>query len=94
MAQRMSKADELIRLETLLKGFYLDDSEGYRKLSEFCALAHRPWGSKDVAASIAFNLGWDRDRVLCFSAMPEWVREETEALHEALLCTLCGVPIK
>ena len=81
MAERMSKRDEVSRLVTVLKGFYLDERGRYATLGEFYHNAKRPYGNKGVEESIAFNLGWDRDRVLCESAMPAWVEAEAMELH-------------
>jgi hypothetical protein len=85
MHQRMKTVDEASRLQTILKGFFLDRTESekqeYPTLFAWTA-SKRPYGTKLIEESIAFQLGWDRDRVLTFSEMPEFVRIEAMALHE------------
>jgi hypothetical protein len=80
LAQRMEKADEVSRLVVILRGFYLLELGSYSSLFEFYE-SKRPYGDKDIAASIAFYLGWDRDRMLCKVPMPKWVREQAMELH-------------
>lgn len=89
MQRRMSKRDEVTRLLTVLRGFYLDQGPaqvGYDfPLREYIRSAIRPYGSKNVAASIAFNLGWDYERRLCTSPMPAEVENAAMELHEAVV---------
>ncbi len=81
MAERMPLFDEVARLVTVLKGFYLDEQRDFATLLDFYSNAERPYGNKNVEQSIAFNLGWDRDRVLREHAMPEWVEANARELH-------------
>lgn len=89
MQRRMSKRDEVTRLLTVLRGFYLDQGPthvGYDfTLLNYGLCADRPYGSKNVAASIAFNLGWDYERRLCTSPMPSEVENAAMELHEAVI---------
>mgnify|MGYP003473239450 FL=1 len=91
MRQRMEPVYEVPRLQTILKGFFLDRTESekqeYSTLFEWTT-SKRPYGTKSIEESIAFQLGWDRDRVLTFSAMPEFVRIEAMALHELVRTNL------
>lgn len=89
MRNRMETYFEIKRLEMVLKGYWNDhiaNNEGIEddmSLLEFWN-SKRPYGNKDVEASIAFNLGWDYKRVLTAEYMPTRVREEAARLHELL----------
>ncbi|WP_442636523.1 hypothetical protein [Rossellomorea marisflavi] len=80
---------EVGRLEMVLKGHWYEhiaNNEGIEddmSLLEFWD-SKRPYGNKDVEASIAFNLGWDYKRVLTTEYMPTLVKEEAAQLHELL----------
>lgn len=82
LKRRMPFRDEVLRLTTALHGFYARHGESF-SLREFWE-SKRPYGNKDVAASIAFNLGWDFERRLCQEALPEWVAEEALKVHAAV----------
>ena len=81
MAERMPLFDEVARLVTVLKGFYLDEQRDFATLLDFYRDSERPYGNKNVEQSVAFNLGWDRDRVLREHAMPGWVEANARELH-------------
>jgi hypothetical protein len=86
MAQRMPLVDEVARLETVLYGFYcrqLGSEDAECSVQEFFD-SKRPYGNKDIAESIAYNLGWDFERRLQHMQMPDWVRAEAEKLHAAV----------
>lgn len=92
MKHRMPKQEEVWRLETILKGNLYDHNnyalecnrpEEIMTPYEFWD-TKRPYGNKDIEASIAFNLGWDYKRVLCHERMPEFVRKEAMELHDLL----------
>jgi hypothetical protein len=90
--RRMPETYEIERLITVLKGFYLSDciynetlQQDHKKgLIEFWG-SKRPYGNKDVPASIAFNLGWDYKRQLCFHAMPDNIEAVANELHNKVL---------
>lgn len=77
MSQRMPKSEEAQRLTTILRGHAYESELSLRDQYE----DKRPYGNKDIPVSIAFALGWDRDRVLCREKMPAWVQEEAMAIH-------------
>lgn len=92
---RMDKTWELDRLETVLYGFYYKhikffEEDGFKPdcetLAEFIR-SKRPYGNKDVAQSIAYNLGWDPNRCLCFDifGLPENIEDSAMELHRILL---------
>lgn len=87
LAQRMDDFHEVNRLLTALKGCYYEhlvhDPLEPMKLSEWLH-TKRPFGSKAVDESIAYNLGWDTNRILCTSEMPEFVRKEARILFDML----------
>lgn len=86
MSHRMEHHNEKARLFTVLKGFYCDAilfGDYYETLYDFWC-SKRPYGSKALPESIAFNLGWDLHRVLCSAEIPDYVREEAEVLHAAV----------
>lgn len=88
MSKRTEFRDEVTRLTTILYGFYYqnDEEECHNILDHWGS--KRPYGNKDVAASIAFNLGWDYQRRLCTEHMPKWVEEEAMMLHETVYLNL------
>ncbi len=85
MSRKMPFEDELYRLKIVLHGHYQIREEFYQNytLVEFHN-SKRPYGNKDIEASIAFQLGWDYQRTLCENDMPLWVREFAKNLHIAL----------
>lgn len=86
MRQRMSERDETSRLLMVFKGFFLDRDEKYKAecplLSDFYRETNHHYGTKDTAESIAFQLGWDRDRVLRESTLPQFVEDEAMKIHQ------------
>lgn len=94
--RRMPIRDETTRLTSALYGFLYKENE-YDLLVgrttspmspvEFWS-SKRPYGNKDVDASIAYNLGWDYKRLMTSSALPDFVIEETEKLHAKVLIEL------
>jgi hypothetical protein len=91
--RRMPEQDEIERLIVVLKGFYFDhcrnegtlDSTDHKQgIIEFWR-SKRPYGNKDVPASIAFNLGWDYKRQLCYHALPKFIEKIAEDLHNKVL---------
>ncbi|AAQ17809.1 hypothetical protein Aeh1ORF144c [Aeromonas phage Aeh1] len=90
---RMEPFWERVRLETVLKGFYLEylqseeDEQCKMGIVEFLKTAKRPFGNKNIPQSIAFNLGWDKNRCLCFDIMglPEYVENEAKAVYIDLI---------
>lgn len=106
LQRRMPEHDEINRLITIMKGFYFsqiknefeNDPEAFKfdkfsSINEFIDFhdSKRPYGSKDVEASIAYNLGWDYKRQLCFYPMPEEILIVCEDLHKKVLATLQGI---
>lgn len=87
MAVRMPFHEELVRLETLLHGFYSRSPEHEKEGSviDFLRDAKRPFGNKNVAQSIIYNLGWDFERRLCRVAEPGWVTDQARMLYHALI---------
>lgn len=88
MKYRMPEQDEVTRLITALKGFYFEDYRGYENLLDFAKYAKRPWGNKNIEQSIMFNLGWDVQRVLCYTEEPQWVTEIAQDLYQKVLAEL------
>jgi hypothetical protein len=93
--RRMPEHDDVERLINILKGRYLTERlhDGIPPTGRVADLiefhgSKRPYGNKDVAASIVFNLGWDYKRQLCHGDMPEAIREAALRLHEAVLAYL------
>jgi hypothetical protein len=89
MSNRMETHFEIGRLEMVLKGHWYDHIANNDGIEDDMSLlefwdSKRPYGNKDVEASIAFNLGWDYKRVLTTEYMPTKVREEAGRLHELL----------
>lgn len=89
---QQSDQDSAIRMAQVLKGFYLDkcfhagaipSKDG---LIEFWD-SKRPYGNKDIPCSIAFNLGWDWARVLCWdqNQMPSEAETKAELIHKLVL---------
>lgn len=81
LAHRMPEGYEVERLETVLYGFFARQDE-YDNIRDFHQYAKRPYGNKNVAASIAFNLGWDWERRLCTEPVPEEVERQAKRLHQ------------
>ena len=85
----MSSKDGVTRLTTVLLGFLYRHNEYAKATDQVFDImtpaefwdSKRPYGNKDVAASIAFNLGWDNQRVLMKERLPEFVEEEAYKLH-------------
>lgn len=87
LSRRMSQELELDRLEMILKGHLYDHNEfdNTHKMTPLEFLdTKRPYGNKNIENSIAFMLGWDHGRVLLEHFMPDNVKSEALALHEAL----------
>jgi hypothetical protein len=84
MSRRMSQDEEVTRLCTVLRGFFTNNDDGFTDIVEFWERAKRPYGAKNVAHSIAFNLGWDWQRRLCTKPMPTWADDEAMSLHAML----------
>lgn len=92
MKRRMPRAFELDRLMMILKGYYSDFSEQDESfvpvtMIEFLKHDKRPFGSKAKWQSIAYNLGWDYGRCLCFDLLdlPEFVELEAKSLYTGLI---------
>ena len=83
----------VIRLIHCIKGHYLEDCFNNKKIPtrkgvlEFSD-SKRPYGNKDVEASIAFNLGWDWAGVLHSVGVPEFVFNEASRLHDLVVVEL------
>ena len=93
MKYRMDERCEVTRLTTVLKGFLYRHNEWAKETDQPYELmtpeefwdSKRPYGNKDIPASIAFNLGWDYKRKLTTERMPEWVENVAWDLHEKVL---------
>ncbi|BES53115.1 hypothetical protein [Aeromonas phage phiWae14] len=92
MNRRMPRAFEIDRLMMILKGYYADFSETDESfvpvdMLEFLKTNKRPFGSKAKWQSIAYNLGWDYGRCLCFDMLdlPDFVEAEAISLYNALI---------
>lgn len=78
------------RLVSVLKGFYLEDCWFHnvqptrQGLIDFTD-SKRPYGNKDLEASIAFNLGWDWAGVLTRVAAPKMIQDEANRLHDLVI---------
>lgn len=83
LKHRMPRRDEVTRLVTVLHGMRSQYGDPAQDILDFWS-ENRPYGNKDIPASIAFNLGWDYRRRLCTEHMPEWVANEAFQLHEAV----------
>lgn len=97
MNHRMEECYEVSRLVRVLIGYYLESAQydsirGYSEYDDYMEFwdSKRPYGSKAVMESIAFNLGWDSGRALCVSEMPKWVEEEAAKLHSLVKEALYG----
>lgn len=86
--RRMSIKDEAYRLSHVLYG-HLYNHNRYAEISgrnDFMDVfdfwdSKRPYGNKDIEASIVFQLGWDHERRLTENRLPEFVRDEARKLH-------------
>ena len=99
MKHRMEKTYEIERLITIAQGNYLEElihRDNYCNKKNFIDLtdydlayfienAKRPYGNKDIEASIAFNLGWDSKRRLEKERLPEFVKKEALELHQEVI---------
>lgn len=92
MRRRMPRAFELDRLLMILKGYYADFSEQDESfvpvtMLEYLKHDKRPFGSKAKWQSIAYNLGWDYGRCLCFDLLdlPDYVEQEAISLYNELI---------
>lgn len=91
--RRMPIEDEVTRLTSALFGFLYRENEYNNLTGRYSDImtpieywdSKRPYGNKDVDASIAYNLGWDHMRLMTTSALPEFVIKETEKLHNLVL---------
>lgn len=83
LKHRMPPRDEVSRLVTVLYGMRAQSSHPDQDILDFWSDA-RPYGNKDIPASIAFNLGWDYRRRLCTEGMPEFMANEAFKLHDAV----------
>lgn len=96
MHRRMPKHDEVTRLLTVLRGFYLAQGPAHvstdKPLIDFATNSDRPYGTKDISESIAFNLGWDHERRLTHSRIPDWVRAYAAELHAMVIDRLRNDP--
>lgn len=100
MSHRQPHADELIRLEMILRGYYHALNSEAQAQTGITDFAHgcisgqsdqsRPFGNKNIPQSIIFNLGWDYDRRLTTTTEPQWVTNEAWMLYYALLHKLDG----
>ncbi len=81
MQQRMHERHEVTRLFMTLKGFFLDSGKEYNSLSDFYHESERPYGNKYIEESVVFHLGWDRDRILYESTLPQFVEVEAKKIH-------------
>lgn len=93
MAFRMSESEEAVRLGHCGLGFYFkhlkfvesnNETSEHATFLDFISDDKRPFGNKNKAASVIFNLGWDVQRVLVFSSAPKWVEDEALKIYEAL----------
>jgi hypothetical protein len=90
--RRMPEGREVERLISVMKGFYFSycihnetlNQNHEQGLIEFHS-SKRPYGNKDIPASIAFNLGWDYKRQLCYYALPDEIEAIAEDLHKKVL---------
>lgn len=87
MDNRQPISDEVSRLISILLGHHYrhmlmdEGKQDYLSLEEFVH-SKRPYGNKDIAQSIAFNLGWDSKRILMTHDLDnQAVREAAEELH-------------
>lgn len=98
MNHRQPEWCEIERLISIAKGFYLDELKNdadYKEensidlskydLRYFVENAKRPFGNKNKAQSIMFNLGWDWDRRLVEQSEPQWVIEEANKLYKNVI---------
>jgi hypothetical protein len=89
MAQRGDRRDEVSRLVTALYGFYAQQSQeasDYEPTLLGFLKGKRPWGNKNVAASIAFTLGWDTGGLLSRDdRLPDFVEHEASVLFTEVL---------
>ncbi|ASU00146.1 hypothetical protein [Aeromonas phage AS-zj] len=91
MRRRQPEYCELDRLNMI--GSYFFHEEEYKdshydgKLSVFLSEAKRPYGNKNIQQSIAYTLGWDWGRELCYDmkGLPDNVKEAATQLHEKLI---------
>ena len=90
--RRMEEYWELDRLETILKGNLYDHNEYAKEINQLHDImtplefwdSKRPYGNKNIEASIAYSLGWDYKRLLTTSVLPDFVEEEARKLHHQL----------
>lgn len=98
LVRRMPFDDEVSRLVSILIGEFVLQSRNVTEgvmvdagqLSDFVH-SKRPYGNKDIAASIAFKLGWDYQRKLQQEPMPPEVEAAAMALHEALVLKVTAI---
>lgn len=83
LKHRMPLRDEVSRLVTILYGMRAQSSHPDQDILDFWGDT-RPYGNKDIPASIAFTLGWDYRRRLCTEGMPEFIADEAFRLHDAV----------
>lgn len=91
MRRRQPEWCELDRLNMIGSHFFHEDeyADSYYdgKMSVFLRDAKRPYGNKDIPQSIAYTLGWDWGRELCYDmkGLPDNVKEAAKQLHEKLI---------
>lgn len=87
---RMDSYWEVDRLEMVLKGYLYDHNRYAEETNQPSEImtplefwdSKRPYGNKNIALSIVYNLGWDNKRVLMKEDAPEWVKETAMRLHD------------
>jgi len=84
LTRRMPLYDEAERLRSVLTHFWVE-SGSEDPIDQFVVTAKRPFGNKDVLASIVFNLGWDWFRVGSQWEIPEYVQDEAANVLQALM---------
>jgi hypothetical protein len=99
MKNRQPLWNEVDRLIMIAKGYYLDEIKYEIECNDeitkfdfndydllyFVKNAKRPYGNKNIEASICYNLGWDCKRDLENWRMPDWVIKEAEKVQEAVI---------
>jgi hypothetical protein len=98
IGHRQELCFEIHRLIQIAKGFYLDElmyNLKYNNKTEinlknedllyFIKYSKRPYGNKDIEASICYNLGWDWNKSLREKDVPLWVINEAKKVHEAVI---------
>lgn len=96
MQRRMNTREEVHRLIMTLKGYLYEQNEYAKRIENQLAIhtpiefweTKRPYGNKDIPASIAFHLGWDNERKLTKERLPEFIEEKAMEIHQLVLVNL------